>query len=209
MNKKIKYLEFIKWKQKIKVDDSFLDIGCWDGNAVLELNKKCDAYGADFNEKKLNIANKKIRNKLVYCDITKNKPFNKKFDWILLSEVMEHIPQENKAMKNISDSLKIGGILILTTPRSVPFFEFWDPAWVRWKFGGTERHYHFTLAELRRLLGEENLIIRQYAINGNINWVFVRWVNVFLKFVLKSKKHISFENSDGFCDWMILAEKIK
>ena len=209
MNKKIKYLEFIKWKQKIKVDDSFLDIGCWDGNAVLELNKKCDAYGSDFDKKKLNIANKKIRNKLVYCDITKNKPFNKKFDWILLSEVMEHIPQENKAMKNISDSLKIGGILILTTPRSVPFFEFWDPAWVRWKFGGKERHYHYTFDELNELLLKHNLKIKKYAINGTLWWVFARWINVFSKFILRSNKIVSFENSDGFCDWMILAEKIK
>jgi SAM-dependent methyltransferase len=207
--KKITYSKFLEWKSKVKKTDSFLDVGCWSGNTVLELNKRCDAYGADFNEKTLVLANEKIKDKLVYCDITKNNPFDKKFDWILLSEVIEHISEEKKAIRNISNSLKIGGKLILTTPRNVPFFQIWDPAWVRWKCGGTERHYHFTLAELRQLLGEENLIIRQYAINGNIKWVFVRWVNVFLKFVLKSKKHISFENSDGFCDWMILAEKIK
>ena len=207
--RKIKYSKFLEWKNKLKKTDSFLDVGCWSGATVLELDKVCDAYGADFNEKTLMLANEKIKNKLVHCDITKNKPFDKKFDWILLSEVIEHISEEKKAIINISNSLKIGGKLILTTPRSIPFFQIWDPAWVRWKFGGTERHHHFTLAELRQLLGEKNLIIRQYAINGNIKWVFVRWVNVFLKFVLKSKKHISFENSDGFCDWMILAEKIK
>jgi hypothetical protein len=122
---------------------------------------------------------------------------------------MEHIPQENKAMKNISDSLKIGGILILTTPRSVPFFEFWDPAWVRWKFGGKERHYHYTFDELNELLLKHNLKIKKYAINGTLWWVFARWINVFSKFILRSNKIVSFGNSDGFCDWMILAERIK
>ena len=67
------------------------------GKKVLELNSKCNAYGADFNRKTLSLANKKIKKKLVYCDITKNKPFDKKFDWILLSEVIEHIEKESEA----------------------------------------------------------------------------------------------------------------
>jgi len=126
-----------------------------------------------------------------------------------MSEVIEHISEEEKAIKNVSDSLKKGGKLILTTPRSVPFFEFWDPAWVRWKFGGKERHHHFTFKELKLLLEKENLQIKKYAISGHMGWVFARWVNVFLKFILKSKRIISLGNSDGFCDWMILAEKTK
>ncbi|MCK4996961.1 class I SAM-dependent methyltransferase [Candidatus Pacearchaeota archaeon] len=206
---RIKYLDFMKWKNSIKKTDSFLDIGCWSGATVLELNEKCDAYGADFNKETLKLAPKKIKDKLVYCDITKNKPFNKKFDWILLSEVIEHIPEEKKAIKNISKSLKMGGKLILTTPKSVPFFEFWDPAWVRWKFGGKERHYHFTLNELESLLKANELKIKEYSTYGPLRWVFARWINVFLKFVLKSKKIISFGQGDGFCEWMILAEKIK
>jgi len=205
--KKIKYSEFIKWKDRIKKTDSFLDIGCWSGATVLKLNDKCNAYGADFNKETLKLADKKIKNKLVFCDITKNKPFDKEFDWILMSEVIEHISEEDKAIENVSKSIKEGGKLILTTPKSIPFFQFYDPAWVRWKCGGKERHHHFTLEELEELLNKNGLILKEYTIAGNFRWIIIRWINVFLKFVLKSKRIIENEYSDGFIDWMIIAEK--
>ncbi len=206
--KRISYKDFTEWKNKIKKDESFLDIGCWSGATVLELNKKCDAYGADFNKRTLVLADKKIKSKLVFCDITKNKPFDKKFDWILMSEVLEHIEDEDRALKNVSASLKSGGKLILTVPRSVPFFEFWDPAWVRWKFGGKERHHHFTLKELDGKLSRHGLRIKEHAIRGNLVWVFRRWINVSLQYLFKSDKKISNRWDEGFTDWMILAEKI-
>lgn len=206
--KRVSYGDFIKWGNKIKKTDSFLDIGCWSGATVLRLNDKCDAYGTDFNKKTLVLADKKIKDKLVFCDITKNRPFDKKFDWILMSEVIEHIEDEDSAIKNVSKSLKVGGKLILTTPKSVPFLEFWDPAWVRWKFGGKERHHHFTLKELDEKLSKHGLKIKKYAIRGNLIWVFRRWVNVFLQYLLKSDKKIDNKWSEGFTDWMILAERI-
>jgi len=206
--KKVRYKEFIKWEGKIKRLDLFLDIGCWDGSTVLKLNKKCDAYGADFDKEKLALANEKIKNKLKYCDISKDKPFNKKFDWILLSEVIEHIKDDNLALRNISDSLKKGGKLILTTPKSIILFEFWDPAWVRWKFGGRERHHHYTLEELNCKLLKHKLKIKHYAIAGPLKWIVARWINVLLKYGIKSDKTISLGQGDGICNWMILAKKI-
>jgi 2-polyprenyl-3-methyl-5-hydroxy-6-metoxy-1,4-benzoquinol methylase len=207
--KKISVSEFNKWKDEIAPKDKFLDIGCWSGATVLELNKKCDAWGADFNQDKLNLADNKIKNKLVYCDIIKNKPFKIEFDWVLMSEVIEHIYDEETAIKNISASLKKGGKLILTTPRSVKFFQIWDPAWVKWKLGGKERHYHYKISELKRLLEKNNLEIKKYSIYGSLSWIMVRWTNVFLRYVLRLNKQISASSKDGFCGWMIYAEKIK
>ena len=62
---RIKYLDFMKWKNSIKKTDSFLDIGCWSGATVLELNEKCDAYGADFNKETLKLAPKKIKAEVI------------------------------------------------------------------------------------------------------------------------------------------------
>jgi len=197
------------WEKQISRKDSVLDIGCWSGSKVLSLYKKCNAYGTDFNKETLEQADEKIKNKLVYCDITKNKPFDKKFDWVLMSEVIEHIEKEKDALRNVSTSIKKGGKLILTTPRSIPFFQFWDPAWIRWKFFWGNRHYHYNLNELKNLLEKEGFKIKEYTIAGPFKWVFARWINIVLKFVLKSKKTISFGQGNGFCNWMILAEKIK
>lgn len=206
--KKVSIFDFNKWKDEIKKSDFFLDIGCWDGSTLLEFKKKCNSFGMDIDDKKLKSANLEIKDRLKKGDATKRIPFNKKFNWIYLSEVIEHVKGDSALLKNISKSMKTGGKLILTTPKSVPFFEFWDPAWVRWKFGG-QKHYHYKLKELENLLKKENLYIKKYAIRGNLKWVIKRWLNVFLKFLLKSDKKVSNQWNDGFAGWMIYAEKIK
>ncbi|GAG80396.1 unnamed protein product, partial [marine sediment metagenome] len=104
------------WEKEIKKKHSVLDIGCWSGKRAFSFHKKCDIVGIDINTKRFKHAPKKIRNKLFYGDVTKKIPFRKKFDWIFLGEVLEHI-DDKKALKNISKSLKKGGKIILSTPR--------------------------------------------------------------------------------------------
>lgn len=36
-----------------------------------------------------------------------------------------------------------------------------------------------------------------------------RWVNVILKYIIKSNRTLENPMQKGFCDWIILAEKIK
>ena len=207
--KKIPYSEFVKWPEKLRKKDLFLDIGCWSGAKVLEMKNKCNFYGLDFDKEKLKLVDIKIKKRVKYGDITKKIPFDKKFDLILLSEVIEHIKEDELALKNISNSLKKNGILILTTPKSIKGFEFWDPAWIRWKMGGNERHHHYTLNELDKKLSKQGLKIQKYAIAGPLRWISARWINVFLKYVLRINKTVSFGQGNGICSWMIFAKKIK
>jgi SAM-dependent methyltransferase len=200
--------EFEKWKYDVRKNDLFLDVGCWSGSTVLKMSKKCDAYGVDFNWKTLKLADKRIIDRLKYSDITKGIAFGKKFDWVLCSEVVEHIEEDGKALKNIAKIMKNGGKLVLTTPRSVPFFEFWDPAWVRWKFGGKERHHHYTLEELEDKLSRYGLKIREISVRGNFKWIIKRWFNVILKYLFRTNFQVKNSWGNGFTDWMILAEKI-
>lgn len=209
--KKIKVEEFNNWTERIQKEDLFLDIGCWDGSLVKKLiqDKKCNAFGLDIDRKKLALASPEIKNKLKYGDATRKIPFKNKFDWILISEVIEHVESDEKLLENISSSLKTGGHLILTTPRSVTGFQIWDPAWVRWKFGGP-RHYHFSIDELDKKLAEHNIIIEDLAIGGSFLWVMYRWINVLLRYGLKLKTSLKFKgNSEGFCDIKLIAKKIK
>mgnify|MGYP001616153100 CR=1 FL=1 len=198
------------WEKKIKKNEFILDIGCWDGKKVLELSQLSkNVYGIDINTKRFESANEKIREKLFFGDVTKKIPFNIKFDWIILSEVLEHVSDDSKTLSNISNSLKNHGKLILTTPKSIKFFEFWDPAWVRWKFLRGQRHYHYTKEELFQKLKENKFEIKDYYITGNWGWVLARWINVFFRYGLKSKKQIRAPGKRGFCDWIVLSEKIK
>ncbi|MBS3073810.1 class I SAM-dependent methyltransferase [Candidatus Pacearchaeota archaeon] len=206
--KKISVSEFNKWEDQIKKSDLFLDIGCWNGGKVLNLSKRCHAFGIDIDKQKLSLANPRIKNKLRHADATIKIPFDKKFDWIYLSEVIEHVKNDDALLKNISSSLKIGGKLILTTPKSVGFFQIWDPAWVRWKFRGPV-HRHYTLNKIRDKLLKHHINIEFYAIGGSFPWVLSRWVTVFFKYLLKSKKQFNWGKLDGFCNIKIIARRTK
>jgi SAM-dependent methyltransferase len=206
--RKISVDQFEEWEGGVGRNDLFLDVGCWSGATVLRMNDKCEAYGVDFNKETLKLADKRIADRLKYSDITKNIAFNKKFDWVFCSEVVEHIEKDREALGNISKIMKKGGHLVLTTPRSVRFFEFWDPAWVRWKFGGKERHWHYTLKELDSKMSRVGLKIKRYAVQGNFKWVVRRWINVILQYLIRTDFKVKNSKGDGFSDWMILAEKI-
>lgn len=156
------------WESEISKEDIVLDIGCWDGKKVLELSNKCkEIYGIDINKERLKNADKRVKNNLFFGDVTKSIPIKKNFDWIILSEVLEHLEEDDKALENISNSLKKGGKLILSTPRKVPLFEFWDPAWFRWKFLKGERHYHYSEKELKQKLESKGLKIKEIFILGD------------------------------------------
>ena len=86
---------------------------------------------------------------------------SEEFDLIILAEVIEHIEQEDEALKNISNSLVEGGRLVLSTPKHIPFLNFWDPAWVRWKFGGSEQHKHYKQKDFFAQLEKHNLMPSQ------------------------------------------------
>jgi len=198
------------WEGKIKKNEYILDIGCWDGKKVEALLNKCQPYGMDIDKNKIILASDKIKKRLFLGDITKKDSFkkiNKKFNWIFLEEVLEHIEKDEIALKNINFLLKKNGKLILTTPKSIFLLEFWDPAWIRWKFLGGQRHHHYTKKELYEKLKKAGFIVEEIRLTGNIRWLFFRWLNTTLKNILKIKKSYPCEKRDGFFDWEVLAIK--
>lgn len=195
------------WQKDIKEGYNILDVGCWGGSRLKKLQGKSNVFGMEIDESKINLAEPKIKKRIKLGDVTKRIPYNKKFDWVFLTEVLEHVSDDSKALDNINKSLKKRGHLILTTPRSVKYLEFWDPAWIRWKFLRGQKHYHYTKEELFGKLNNNGFKIKEYSIMGNLSWVLVRWINVFLRYGLRLKKQINYPMKKGFCDWMILSEK--
>jgi len=90
-----------------------LDLGC--GKAPLY-----DTYSPFVDEITLaDWANSLHKNKYldVECDITKKLPFkNNSFDTIILSDVLEHIPNPNDVMKEVHRILKPNGIVLMNAP---------------------------------------------------------------------------------------------
>lgn len=94
------------WQKDIKEGDNVLDIGCWDGSRLKKLQGKANVFGMEIDENKINLAEPKIKKRIKLGDVTKEIPYNKKFDWIFLIEVLEHVSDDESSIRNISRSLK-------------------------------------------------------------------------------------------------------
>jgi 2-polyprenyl-3-methyl-5-hydroxy-6-metoxy-1,4-benzoquinol methylase len=101
-----------------------LDIGCGAGTIDFYLAKQGHLlYGIDISDiainscketaKELNISNIKFN----VLDFPRTIP-NEKFDAVVCFEVIEHLKNDQLALKKINDLLKPGGLLILSTPSS-------------------------------------------------------------------------------------------
>jgi len=119
---------------QIQDSDQVLDAGGGDGyysKLVLETTgAKVTLY--DFDENALVSARKNLTEydiQILQGSVSELPFASNSFDKIILTEVLEHVPQENKALEELYRVLKPGGRLALTVPNhNFPFF--WDP--VNW-----------------------------------------------------------------------------
>lgn len=128
---------------EIRNGDKILDIGCGNGyylSLLNRLNLNVVLVGIDndkvaLRDAKMFISNDKV--KLIYGNV-QNLPFkNDSFDKLIMSEVIEHVKDEKKVLKEAMRVIKKGGILTLTTCNiNYPFL--WDPInWVLQHFFNT------------------------------------------------------------------------
>lgn len=99
---------------------SVLDVGCGVGTLAIYLAQICKSVvGIDVSERAINIADQaklSTGSKNVTFNQTKLKQFSRKFDLILCTEVVEHVPNPNQFIKLITANLRSKGWLLLTTP---------------------------------------------------------------------------------------------
>jgi ubiquinone/menaquinone biosynthesis C-methylase UbiE len=112
------YQEFFSL-YKVKKDDKILEIGAGGGTAVKFIQSyDCRYYPLDissFNLKK--IKGKNVKNVYPVSGDVYALPFeNESFDFIILSEVLEHLAEPFKALTEIKRVLKKNGSLIISVP---------------------------------------------------------------------------------------------
>lgn len=112
-------LKFITIKNTAKV----LDVGCGRGDILNYIqNKTRYAYGIDISKGNIAVAKRLLNKnvKLFTQDITKKTKFpNNYFDTIILTDVIEHIPDRYSLFKELKRILKKKGKLIIETPNVV------------------------------------------------------------------------------------------
>jgi 2-polyprenyl-3-methyl-5-hydroxy-6-metoxy-1,4-benzoquinol methylase len=109
-------LERVLKKYISKKKISILDLGCGTGFNYEVLKRFGHVTSLDYYEEPLQSCKKKGIPNLVKGD-AQNLKFKKgSFDVIVAIEVLEHLPNDIRALKNIDNVLKKNGIFIFTTP---------------------------------------------------------------------------------------------
>ena len=154
-----------------KPGEKILDMGCGEGRHTAKASEFPGTLcvGSDRSHEDLVTANKKLtfhhqlisghRGKwtLARSDIGQLPFRDNCFDGVICSEVMEHIPGADTALKELVRVLKPGGTLIVTVPR------FW-PETLCWKLS---REYHHTPGGHIRIYRKSSLV-RQICRQGMI-----------------------------------------
>lgn len=108
----------------IKKNSEVLDIGCATGliGESLKKYKDCIVDGIEYEKEAFELAkSKKIYRNIYNISIVDNKDkilkkLNRKYDYIVLADVLEHLVEPWEALLNIYDLLKDDGKIILSVP---------------------------------------------------------------------------------------------
>lgn len=132
-------------------EKNLIDLGCGDGYWLKQLEnsniKGLHLEGIDYNNLRIERAKKILSGstKLSIGDLN-TFPFDKKYNIVLCSHVIEHIPDDTGFLLRIKNIIKDDGMLILGTPNEGSFLERKRNA--KYKFYDTTDHVHFYTEEL-------------------------------------------------------------
>lgn len=106
-----------------------LDVGCGLGSLSRRINSSFDGsatvVGVDFSKEQIDICNRISKNrsdlhpkeKYLVADIREGLPFpDGYFDYVVCSEVLEHLSNPDQAARELKRVCKQGGAIIITTP---------------------------------------------------------------------------------------------
>jgi len=95
-----------------------LDIGCGDGVLLYLISQKNKSLltGIDLDQDSLKIATTKVKAKFIKASAYKLPVKSSSYDYVLASEIIEHLDQPKKMLIEIKRVLKPKGIVIITTP---------------------------------------------------------------------------------------------
>ena len=158
-----------------------IEVGCGSGLLLKHLPNDLNLTGTDFSEGNLVKAKEANPNvtffKADLNDVSSWHQYSEAFDCVLCSEVIEHIKDDNTALKILFSLLKPNGILVLT----VPAFKL-----LLSKFDIKEGHYRrYSKNEISSLIEQSGFKIeyaRYWNVLGFLGWlIFIKIFNMNLK----------------------------
>lgn len=106
--------------KKYKKNMELLDIGCGFGEVLSRIPSQWKKYGIDYSESNVNVATKILGNEVnIQQGSIYNLPYkDNQFDVVICLEVLEHIEQDEIALKEINRVVKKDGLFIIAVPHT-------------------------------------------------------------------------------------------
>ncbi len=168
----MKYHDF--FVENVSSEATVLDIGCGNGMVAYDVSQKAkEVIGIDFSSKSIRKAEKTYPRenlRFIIGDATTFK-FQKKFDAIILSNVLEHIQKRVDFLKKISG---LSSTLLVRVPM---INRDWLTLYKKeiganWRLDKT--HYvEYTLDSFKKELGQAGLKIKSHSVQFGEIWAIV------------------------------------
>jgi SAM-dependent methyltransferase len=152
---------------------SILDVGCGDGLLFDRLLEYGNVDGVEANASLVDNHGRHAP-RIHICDFEHGFRTEKKYDMILMLDVLEHLAQPVAALRRATSLLRPSGTVLITVPA---FRMLWTEHDRR-----NQHHTRYTKRSLRRLAGEAGLMIRRQRYF--FHWMFP------LKLVVRLKEQL-------------------
>lgn len=164
--------------EKYNLNGRILDTGCGDGYLLSKLvNINNQLFGCDISKTAVELSNERFGDfaQLSVGDLTKIETLpSGKFDVVICAESLEHIKEDNLAIRNLYVKLNEGGKLILVVPHKK---KYWT------KHDGAVGHFRrYECSELCTML-EEN----QFRIIESFTWGYPLY-DIYYRLILENIK---------------------
>jgi ubiquinone/menaquinone biosynthesis C-methylase UbiE len=159
-------LEFLEETGLLQPNDKILEIGCGIGSIVFKLSRQeYNITGVDISREAIAYGLKKYGDIKLQVQAAEALPYEKEFFDVALSfDLLEHIPQVDKHLSEVSRVLRTGGYYLFQTPNKYSniIWETLKSRSLRW------RQYHPSLhspGQLRRRLYKHGFEVRFVKMN--------------------------------------------
>jgi len=113
--------EFTFYLKKIKEKGILLDVGCAEGFFLkgIEDNSEWKAEGVDVIKAAIDFANDKLRIKAYFGTLDTLDNCNNRYDFVRMNNIIEHVQNPVTFLKKTNEILKIGGLVLCSTPNGI------------------------------------------------------------------------------------------
>jgi 2-polyprenyl-3-methyl-5-hydroxy-6-metoxy-1,4-benzoquinol methylase len=104
----------------------FLEVGSGMGHLVAQLEDTFETFGCDINHWAVKKSKEVVNKSLLQMASAQELPFtNNSFNVVIIKHIVEHLPDPQKAIREIARVTEPGGMLILATPNLDSLLKPW------------------------------------------------------------------------------------